>query len=191
MSLCSSGFTEKRTRVLTSFKLHPWKLHEEELLVPLLPVHVLLLLFVKVPLFLQEALPDLPHLLAVPVLLAHLFQDGQRLGQLGPAVPGVAVLGGATHNVEALQHVHYVVDAPAFHICGSKQINWLHRQLSYRDSAVGHRFFSLHWRHTQLGGNVIQADVIVLCRIWIIWVAGEELMTEQTQALLFPADPSF
>lgn len=91
-------------------------LHEEEL--PLLPALriVLLLLSVQVELPLREALPDLLHLLAVPVLLADFLQDGQGLGQFGPTVPGVAVLCRATHHVEALQNVHDVVDAPALYI---------------------------------------------------------------------------
>lgn len=107
----------------TCFELYSWKLHKEELLLSLLPalqVHrllVLLLLIVKVKLLVQETLPDLLHLLAVPVLLAHLLQNGQSLSQFGPAVPHVAVFGRAAHHVQALQHVHDVVDAPPFYIC--------------------------------------------------------------------------
>lgn len=83
--------------LLTSFELHSWQLHKEQLLLSLLLVnrlHSVLLLFpVKVELLVQETLSDLLHLLAVPVLLSHPFQNGQGLSQLGPTVPRVAVLG--------------------------------------------------------------------------------------------------
>lgn len=112
----------------TCFELHSWKLHKEELLLSLLPalwvhllLHVLLLIPIKVKLLVQETLPDLLHLLAVPVLLAHLLQYGQSLCQFGPAVPCVAVLGRTAHHVKTLQHIHDVVDASAFYICGERQ----------------------------------------------------------------------
>ena len=41
---------------------------------------------------------------------------------------------------------------------------------------------------TELSGHIVQADVVVEGRVRVVWVASEELMTEQTQTLLFPAD---
>lgn len=46
-----------------------------------------------------------------------------------------------------------------------------------------------YWRRTELSGHIIQADVVVEARIRAIWVADEKFMTEQTETLLFPADP--
>ena len=41
---------------------------------------------------------------------------------------------------------------------------------------------------TKLCSNIIQTDVVVECRVGVIGVAGKELVTEQTQTLLFSAD---
>ena len=113
---------------LTSFELYSRQLHKEKLplsLFPALQVHhhlvLLLLPAVKVELLVQESVADLLHLLAVPVLLAHLLQNGQGLSQFGASVPRVAVLGRAAHHVQALQDVHDVVDAAALDVCAGRK----------------------------------------------------------------------
>ena len=132
--MAARGSGPKTLQLLTCFELHSRKLHEEELLLSLLAVlqlHQLLVL-----LLFQETLPDLLHLLAVPLLLAHLLQNGQGLGQLGAAVPRVAVLGRAAHHVQALQHVHDVVDAPALHTCTDKKREKTLKQLQEQRSTT-------------------------------------------------------
>lgn len=59
-------------------------------------------------------------LLYVFVLFSHFFQGLQGLGQVVAPVPDVSVPGQAAHHVQALQHVHNVIDAPALHVCRGK-----------------------------------------------------------------------
>ncbi|KAI1232784.1 hypothetical protein IHE44_0006625 [Lamprotornis superbus] len=47
-------------------------------------------------------------------------QGLQGLGEVVAPVPDVSVPGQAAHHVQALQHVHNVIDAPALHVCRGK-----------------------------------------------------------------------
>lgn len=89
----------KTLQLLTCFELYTRKLHKKELLLSLIlavqlhHLFVFFLLPIEVKLLVHETLPDLLHLLPVPLFLAHPFQNGQSLGQIGLTVPCVAVLG--------------------------------------------------------------------------------------------------
>lgn len=67
-------------------------------------------------------LSSLDHLdlLYVFVLFPHSLEGLQGLGEVVASMPDVSVPGQATHHVQALQHIHDVIDAPALHVCRGK-----------------------------------------------------------------------